>query len=61
MNQNYSNYHGRLNQLTTPYTTCCKDGQYYIDYSKMPKEVYQQVQWLKREIAALEKQMGLRK
>lgn len=62
MNQNYSNYQGRLNQLTSPYTKCCNaEGRYYVDYSKMPKEVYQQVQWLQNEIAKLEKQMGLRK
>ena len=61
LNQNYSNFRTQLNQLTEPYTICCKDGRYYIDYSKMPKETYQTVQWLEREIANLERQMGLRK
>ena len=61
MNQNYSNFRAQLNQLISPYTACCKDGRYFVDYSKMPKETYQTVQWLEREIATLEKQMGLRK
>ena len=61
LNQNYGNFRAQLNQLTSPYTVCCKDGRYYVDYSKMPKETYQTVKWLEREIANLERQMGLRK
>jgi len=61
LNQNYSNFKAQLNQLTEPFTVCCKDGRYYVDYSKMPKETYQTVMWLTREIEVLEKQMGLRK
>lgn len=61
LNQSYSNFQARLNDLTSPFMTCCKDGRYYVDYSKMSKETYEQVQWLEREIVKLEKQMGLRK
>ena len=62
MNLNYSTYQTRLNNLTSPYMACCdSEGKYFIDYKKMPKEVYQQVQWLESEIIKLEKQMGLRK
>ena len=59
--QTYSNLQGRLKDMTSPYMICCKEGRYYVDFSKMSKEDYQIVQWLESEIKKLEIQMGIRK
>lgn len=61
LSQNYNNFQMRRDSLVQPYVRYDQQGRPFIDWSRMPKEIVQQVKWLENQIRVLEQQMGLRK